>query len=235
MKNITIVHADSGQYDDVTIMPGTTSRDILDEIGLGKTYILTPGRGREALGHDENLYEVVPEGAKLLATTPQTVGSSGSLISHSSDSGVTKFLFRDNEETKIVSRCDQGAARRIIRPKERRIVKRREVPYWKERGWEHTKKIYKGYYRTRCGSFQGEAKEKHFGKLKFFICDPPAVVQNIHEWSCFNERSNGWYFVHINGETKDVSAGIIAIEQILTKAYKNETNGKREKFFVLFS
>ena len=65
MKNITIVRADSGQYDDLAILPGTTSQDVLEQIGLNDDFVISPGRGQEPIGKDENLYQLVPEGAKF--------------------------------------------------------------------------------------------------------------------------------------------------------------------------
>ena len=76
MKNVTIVHAHSGQYEDITLMPGTTSGDVIDQLDIDG-FVLSPGRGREPLDDNVNLYQAVPDGAKLWAVTPQTVGSGG--------------------------------------------------------------------------------------------------------------------------------------------------------------
>ena len=75
MKDITVVTAESNQTNDLAIQPGTTAREILEQIGLAAPYILTSGRGQEPFGGDENVYEQVADGAKLYASTPVTVGA----------------------------------------------------------------------------------------------------------------------------------------------------------------
>lgn len=69
LKNITIVPATGGTYTDVAIAAGTTPRDIKKQIGLADEYVLTRGRGTEAIPDTENLYESVSDGTKLFATT----------------------------------------------------------------------------------------------------------------------------------------------------------------------
>jgi hypothetical protein len=76
MKNITVVSAASGQHNDLTIQPGTTVRDIRQQLSLDDRFILTPGRGSEPFGDDENIYPAIQDGAKLYASTPVEVGIS---------------------------------------------------------------------------------------------------------------------------------------------------------------
>jgi len=74
MKQIAVVTAASGQQTLLAIEPGTAPRDIRRQLNLDENYILTPGRGAEPFGDDENLYPLVPDGAKLYASTPVEVG-----------------------------------------------------------------------------------------------------------------------------------------------------------------
>jgi len=69
MKNVTIVPATGGAYSDLTIAPGTTPRDVKKQLGLADEYVLTRGKGSEAIPDTENLYESVSDGTKLFATT----------------------------------------------------------------------------------------------------------------------------------------------------------------------
>jgi hypothetical protein len=69
MKNITIVPATGGTHSDISIEPGTTPRDIKKQIGLAENFVLTRGKGSEAIPDGENIYETVNDGAKLFATT----------------------------------------------------------------------------------------------------------------------------------------------------------------------
>lgn len=75
MKNIIIADAASGNHTQVTIHPGTTTRDILQQGGFGTDYSLTRNREGEAIPPDQNLYEVIPEGAKLWVSTPVDFGT----------------------------------------------------------------------------------------------------------------------------------------------------------------
>jgi len=74
MKQIAVVTAASGQQTILGIEPGTTPRDIRRQLNLDENFILTPGRGAEPFGDDENLYPLVPDGAKLYVSTPVEVG-----------------------------------------------------------------------------------------------------------------------------------------------------------------
>lgn len=69
MKNITIVPAAGGAYSDITIKPGTTPRDVKQQLGLADDFVLTRGQGTEPIPDGENLYESVADGTKLFATT----------------------------------------------------------------------------------------------------------------------------------------------------------------------
>jgi hypothetical protein len=74
MKNITIIRGAGGPHHDLVIRPGTTSREVLQQIGLGDDYVLRSGNNPEPFGADEVVYDQLGDGAKLVATTPVTVG-----------------------------------------------------------------------------------------------------------------------------------------------------------------
>lgn len=77
MKNITVIPATGGAYSDIQIAPGTTSRDIKKQLNLADNFVLTRGRGSEAIPDGENIYESVSDGTKLYATTDVTWGKGG--------------------------------------------------------------------------------------------------------------------------------------------------------------
>jgi hypothetical protein len=68
-KQICVILATGGAPIDLTIMPGTTAKDVITQTGLATNYVLTRGRGAEPIAPDENLYESVTDGTKLYATT----------------------------------------------------------------------------------------------------------------------------------------------------------------------
>lgn len=109
-------------------------------------------------------------------------------------------------------------ASRVARPvKEPIAVYRRAIPYWQERGWVQKGDYYTGNYQTPYGAFQGSARQIS-GRLEFALKNPPAELAAHGHWSCFREMRDGWYSVHMSIRPKDLSAGIMAIEQLLREA-----------------
>ena len=100
------------------------------------------------------------------------------------------------------------------------VVKRIPRPYWEEHGWQHQGGTYQGLYQTRFGSWSGYATVSPSGRVEVFIHNPPAVLELHPHWPCFNQRNDGWYFVHPNKRIADVSSAIINVEKTITEAYE---------------
>ncbi len=99
-------------------------------------------------------------------------------------------------------------------------VLRREIPYWRERGWIRDGNSYTGSYQTPYASFQGWIEEKRFGHIDFHLYNPSREIQRHSHWVCFASRGEDWYLVHMARRPKDVSSGIITIERLITEAYE---------------
>ena len=99
-------------------------------------------------------------------------------------------------------------------------VERREIPYWRERGWTREGNRYTGSYQTPHAAFQGWIEEERSGRCTFYIYNPSRQIQNCSHWSCFVSRGSDWYMVHMARRPKDVSSGIITIERLITEAYQ---------------
>ncbi len=97
-------------------------------------------------------------------------------------------------------------------------VERRVIPYWQERGWTREGDHYTGSYRTVHGSFFGFADEPSRGYFRFYMYQPPGAMQRHSHWTCFQNRGDGWYEVHMARQPRDVSSGIMSIERILHEA-----------------
>ena len=100
------------------------------------------------------------------------------------------------------------------------IIKRIERPYWQERGWVRQGDHYVGNYQTRYGSFQGWIEQQGSNSFEFFILSPPEQLKSHSHWTCFQHRNDNWFHVHMGRRPKDLSAGILAIERIITEAYE---------------
>lgn len=75
MKQVVVIVAGTGQHHDLTIEPGTTSRDVLHQIRLDG-YRLAKDNGQFVFGETENIYPQVADGEKLAATAKTDVGIS---------------------------------------------------------------------------------------------------------------------------------------------------------------
>ena len=98
-------------------------------------------------------------------------------------------------------------------------VERREIPYWRERGWTYDGRNYAGSYQTPYAAFQGYIEERWSGS-KFFLYNPSAQIRRHNHWVCFTNRGNDWYSIHMARRPKDVSSGILTIERLITEAYE---------------
>lgn len=77
-KNITIVKPGAGENAqseayDITIQPGHTGKQVVEQLKLGSAYILTKS-GCPPIDMSADLFPIVENGEKLFATTPATVG-----------------------------------------------------------------------------------------------------------------------------------------------------------------
>ncbi|MDD5677003.1 MAG: hypothetical protein PHW60_03300 [Kiritimatiellae bacterium] len=77
-KNITIVKPGAGENAlseayDITIQPGHTGKQVVEQLKLKGEYSLTKGDGKP-VDMLADLFPLVENGEKLFATTPATVG-----------------------------------------------------------------------------------------------------------------------------------------------------------------
>jgi len=224
-KHVTAVIAESGAYHDLQIAPGTTTRDICAQLGLGDHYLISK-RGAEPFGDDENIYGAITDGEKLFLSTPVEVGSISDLFRFSSEDEIQtppKWL---SPRPTIV------ASPRAISPAESAprfpsmgkpiLVSRDTRSYWEQRGWTRSGFKYEGYYRTPFGSWKGKAEVSFSGRVELFIHKPPEALENHSHWACFRGQWGGWYFIHTNEPIADLSSGILAVEKILLEAHSHE-------------
>jgi len=99
-------------------------------------------------------------------------------------------------------------------------VRRREIPYWQERGWTRNGGTYTGSYQTPYAAFHGRIEQGWSGRLDFFLYRPSGQIKNCIHWSCFAPRGDDWYLVHMARRPGDVSSGIITIERLIAEAYQ---------------
>ena len=76
MKTVAINLPGSQKWRELHIAAGTTPRDVLNELGLGADYRLSPWKSPTTFGDDDNLYGAVEDGAKLQAVSASEVARS---------------------------------------------------------------------------------------------------------------------------------------------------------------
>lgn len=74
-KNVVVKVAGSAMPLEAKIHPGTTCRDLLDALGLGRNLLLTQDPAGTPFGADESLFDKVADGQKLYAVPPMEVGN----------------------------------------------------------------------------------------------------------------------------------------------------------------
>jgi hypothetical protein len=98
-------------------------------------------------------------------------------------------------------------------------VQRRTIPYWQERGWVRDGSDYRGNYQTKFAVFCGFVVEGRSGYLEFYLYAPSEQIRRHSHWTCFVDRGDDWYFVHMGRQPRDLSSGIITIERLISEAY----------------
>ena len=100
------------------------------------------------------------------------------------------------------------------------LVERRQIPYWQERGWVRQGNSYRGNYQTSHAAFVGHIVTHAGGHLEFFLYSPSDEIRIHSHWTCFVDRRDGWYLVHMARQPRDVGSGILAIEHLINEAYE---------------
>ena len=113
----------------------------------------------------------------------------------------------------IISRAVRGHAPAVT-------VQRRQIAYWQERGWTRQGNTYTGNYQTSYAAFHGQISEHWGGHIDFLVYNPSEEIRRHSHWTCFQDRGNEWYLVHMGKQPKDVGSGIMTIERLITEAYE---------------
>ena len=100
------------------------------------------------------------------------------------------------------------------------VVRRREIPYWQERGWVRSGNVYLGNYQTRYGAFAGLIEDRYGDNLNFYMFDPPQEVRAGSHWACFQPRGRKGFLVHMARRPADVGSGIMTIERLITESFR---------------
>lgn len=104
-------------------------------------------------------------------------------------------------------------------PRRAERVARREIPYWRERGWILQGNVYHGTYQTAHGGFRGMIEDRGWSDLRFYMFEPPDAVRQSSHWACFQARGKKGYYVHMGTRPNDVGSGILTIERLISESF----------------
>jgi hypothetical protein len=98
-----------------------------------------------------------------------------------------------------------------------RIVTRMPRPYWQRRWIEDGNGNFTGFYDCKSGAVPGEIIRRYDGVYDYYVLNPPQGFIFHPKHFCFHKEGNNKWKVHFSKNPKDVSTGVLMIEQILNK------------------
>lgn len=205
MKRVTVTVAESGDYRDLNVAPGTTPRDIRAEMGLDSIYRLSVHRSEVYFDDLEDIFEKISDGTKLVASTAVEVGYG---------SGSRKAATSVNFPGKVGGPSS--------------VVRRSPADFLKQKGWMRwADGSIRGPLKAGICSAHGKIVQHPGGKVEIFVRNPNLLAMRGHKHeACFWEKSGGWYFVHHHG-AKTVEGAFIAVEQVLKDMARSYASGSR--------
>lgn len=100
------------------------------------------------------------------------------------------------------------------------VVKRNIAPLWQERNWNKQGNTYKGFFRTKYGSYKGEIIVRYQGLIQFYIFNPPKCLAQHSHFACFIPKEGKKYEIHFSTKARTLDEGIMSIEKIITEAHE---------------
>ena len=200
-KSIAIAVSGSGQVMTALIEPGVTVADLKRELDLNN-FVFSRPNSSAVFVDSEEVYPLVPDGGKLVATQRAEVGS---------PRGPTWSL---SPEVICMGVLQDEGTRQVGRNRPIHVVPKAE-PLWRQRGWRRKKDHYTGYYLVGRRKWRGEAMRPWAGRMEFYIYSPPKRLLSGPHGSCFQRKGWGRYRVHFRKRPPNIDSGILTIEQML--------------------
>lgn len=227
-KVISVRVAGSDQIKDIAITPGVTPKRVLEEAGLGESYVLSR-KGGDALVTDADIYNLVSDKEKLYAT-PEDVSVGASTASPSG--GLA------NSQAKVIRirrLYPEGMQKPVILTKTRefkaiKLIKTgKDIPYWQESNWIKTGNTFRGTFKTDYGSWRGLIERNYEDDYSFYIFDLPQVLKDSDHGQCFLYKGNGKFLIHFSEKPENADSGILSIESVIAEAFRNQKGFYEQK------
>jgi hypothetical protein len=259
-KQITIAVAGSDETKDIAISPGATVSEVLEEAGLQGYQLLRKGGEpldpSTDLFEDATDYEKLYATPQDVSVGDGGSASSSRFRNfikgiienvftdksyrHSHDWHKSLGIFRKKRVRIIAIRFNRipvqpyrvRTKRKIKCKRKGSIVMDTKVgcPYWQENGWRRNGRRYTGHYRTEYVKCRGLVEENFYDDYSFYIFNPPEALRKSSHWECFTHKGKGKYAIHFSNKPRDVSSGIITVEQLIVKSFKGNGKGAKRCF-----
>ena len=207
MKKLSVVVAGTGQIRDVEIQPGTTAGDILHQLNLSD-YLLEQRSERAFLRQRRVGVRQGQETARRFSRQPKPRSASRYARERTRHPACPRF------HPRAFSRGWCGGTPPPFPSSAARSPTGRNAA---GRATATTTRV-----RTRRPTQHFKAGSKRNGpatSISTFIIRRHEIRSHSH-WICFTSRGSDWYAVHMARRPKDVSSGIITIEQLIREAYE---------------
>ncbi|MCK5606358.1 hypothetical protein KAR91_30940, partial [Candidatus Pacearchaeota archaeon] len=211
-KQVSIVVAGSDVIKDMIISPGSTVQQVLDNADL-QGYKLSK-KGGEPLSSEADLFQESTNFEKFYASPEDvSVGDGGFApipvfnftSKNNNDSKIYKnpFNITSDDNIRIVgirylNEPTKTSMPNLYKKKTKLLKTGRACPYWKENGWQKSDRIYRGYYKTRYGKWEGAVRENFFNNHSYFIFYLPEKIKDGNHGACFSYKGDGLYSIHFS-------------------------------------
>lgn len=202
----------------VGLDPDTTAMDVLNEVGLGKGFFLSPATGKSFFQRNDKLDSLVKDGDVLYANPWAKVGSQIWILAVGIPLSILFVMF-------IIYIIN--GLKRYYKPTNgnQHDVNNSLKAYWKQSGWRNTGNWYYGKYLVNGHKMQGEIQFTSKWEYDFRILAPKKLISacGLH-CGCFIPKSKiridgyKWYNIHFTKNPETIASGIAAIEKMLACA-----------------
>lgn len=208
----------------VKVTPQMTAAEALGCVGLNSDFYLRPETGDQFFQADDKLDKYVHDGQTLYAYPWAKAGLD------------TIFFFIGPVLLYWAWRLTMRVFRSIRRqyhirsgPAHRQANDFRPgfVPFWHRMGWKRSGALYRGRYLVGTRRLQGEIFFRSAWDCEFKVLTTKNLIVSCGKHRrCFIRRGRQspaglrWYEVHFDKRPRSISSGIIAIQQMLSRAQR---------------
>ena len=240
-KRVEVVVAGSGEAKLLGLSSEASVGDVIKEASLDG-YVLSRADGA-LLPARENIYDLVENGERIYAAPGNLEVGFSTPFWRDLDEQIKKiidpnyFVLKNNFNQILYPKFPDIILQeekvtflgiKKLKPSVREEGKRHLLPYWQRRGWTEFRESlfiarqgYRGYYKTKLGSWRGLIMREFENNYTYYIINPPIALKKGKHSDCFDDVGNGKYSIHFHEEPETINEGIITIEKAIVEALES--------------